>query len=128
MSYDYPFPSQEGIRSIGVSIILCILTCGLYGFYWQYKQIQILNAWIGREEFSFLIWLLIGIITCGIFMIYYEYKMARGINEIQERNDFRVNNDIALICLVLTLFGLGIVSMAIQQAEINKFYGENPDL
>ena len=53
--------------------------------------------------------------------VYNEYKMVRGIAEIQEQNKFLVN-DVATICFIMTLIGLSIVSMAIQQTEINKFY------
>ena len=64
---------------------------------------------------------LLTFITCGVYGIYNEYKMARSIAEIQVQNDLMVNN-VATICLILTLIGLSIVSMTIQQAEINKFY------
>jgi len=124
---DHPYPQHEGIRSIPVDLILTIITCGIYGLYWQYKQMEALNGWLRRQDFSFLLWLLLSIITCGIFAMYYEYKMAKGINEIQEQNNFRVAGDLPLICLLLTIFGLGFVSLAIQQLEINKFYGATGD-
>jgi len=110
-----------------MGVILSLITCGIYELFWQYKQMNTLNAWLGRHEFDFLRWLLLSIITCGIWAVYYEYKMSKGINEVQERNGLSVHNDLAVICLVLTLFGLGLVSMAIQQADINNFYGDNPD-
>ncbi len=77
---------------------------------------------------SFLTWLGLSIITCGLFALYYEYKMAKAVNEIQERGGMRVNEDLALLCVGLAVFSFGLVSMAIQQGEINKFYGDNPDL
>lgn len=128
MSDRSPYPRQEAVISIGVGIILSLLTCGLYGLYWQYKQMEILNAWLGRKEYDFWIWLILSIITCGLFALYYEYTMAKGINEIQENGGMRVNDDLALLCVVLALFGVGIASLAIQQADINKFYGETRDL
>jgi hypothetical protein len=88
---------------------------------------ETLNAWLGRKDFDFLLWLLLSIITCGIFAMYYEYKMAKGINEIQQENKFKVADDLALICLLLAIFQLFIVSLAIQQLEINKFYGATSD-
>lgn len=124
---DHPYPRHEGVRSIPTDLILTIITCGIYGLYWQYKQMGTLNGWLGRRDFDFLLWLLLSIITCGIFAMYYEYKMAKGINEIQERNNLRVANDLPLICLLLAIFQLVFVSLAIQQAEINKFYGETSD-
>ena len=112
---------SEGSVRIGISIPLSIITCGIYGLVWQYKQMKVLNSWLNRKEYSFGKWLLLGIITCGIYGVYNEYKMARGIIEVQQQNKLLVN-DVATICLIMTLIGLGIVSMAIQQSEINKFY------
>ncbi len=67
------------------------------------------------------------ILTCSIFEIYYEYKMAQGINEIQENNGLRANRELALICVLVSIFSLGVAATAIQQWEINKFYGESAD-
>ena len=116
-----PLPESEGVISVGTSVILTIITCGIYGLVWQYKQMKVLNSWLNRKEYSFGKWLLLSIITCGIYGVYNEYKMARGIIEVQQQNKLLVN-DVAAICLIMTLIGLGIVSMAIQQSEINKFY------
>jgi uncharacterized membrane protein len=124
---DYAYPRSEGVRSIPVDLILTIITCGIYGLYWQYKQMATLNGWLNRKDFDFVLWLILSIVTCGIFAIYYEYKMAKGINEIQAQNNFRVADDLPLICLLLSIFGLAIASLAIQQWEINKFYGATGD-
>ena len=118
----HPYPESEAKIDIPIGIILTLLTCGLYGFYWQYKQIEALNAWLGRDELDFLSWLLLSLITCGIYGIYYEYKMAEAINEVQEKNGKPVKQDLALMCVGLALFSFGIVSLAIQQDEINRFY------
>jgi len=124
---DYPYPRHEGVRSIPIDLILTIITCGLYGLYWQYKQMESLNRWLKRNDFDFVLWLVLSLVTCGIFAIYYEYKMAKGINEIQEENNLSVAGDLPIICLILTIFGLAFVSLAIQQLEINKFYGATGD-
>ena len=116
-----PLPEWEGRVRIGIAILLSIITCGIYLLFWQYKQMKVLNSWLSRREYSFGMWFLLSIITCGIYAVYNEYKMGRGIVEIQEQNNLMVNN-VSTICLILTLIGLSIVSMAIQQYEINKFY------
>ena len=116
-----PLPESEGSVRIGISILLSIITCGIYLLFWQHKQMKVLNSWLSRREYSFGMWFLLSIITCGIYAVYNEYKMGRGIVEIQEQNNLMVNN-VSTICLILTLIGLSIVSMAIQQSEINKFY------
>ena len=87
-----------------------------------------LNGWLGRTDYRFLMWLLLSILTCGIFALYYEYKMAVGINEIQENNSLHVTDYLAVICVLLAVFGIGIASLAIQQWEINKFYNAREDL
>lgn len=127
MEQGRPYPQHEATVPIGLGIVLTLITCGIYGLFWQYKQMNVLNAWLGRNEYDFITWIVLSIITCGIFAFYYEYKMAKGINEIQERNGLRVHEDLALICLLTSLF-YPIVSIAIQQADINNFYGENPDI
>ena len=120
-------PPPDAVINIAVGIILTLITCGLYGLYWQYRQIDALNQFLGRNEYSFGMWLLLSIITCGIFAIYYEYKMADGINEIKTMYGRRVDNNLPLICLLLAVFGLGIVSMAIEQNEINMLCNVSAD-
>ena len=124
---EYPYPEYDGVRSIALGVVFSILTLGIYYCYWQYKQMETLNAWLGREEYNFVLWLVLFFLTCGIFELYYEYQMARGINEIQENNGLHTNQDLALICVLVSIFSLGLAATAIQQWEINKFYGESAD-
>ena len=123
-----PYPQRDAVVGIGTGLILCLITCGIYYLVWQYKQMRTLNLWLQRDEFDFLTWILLSILTCGLFAIYYEYKMAKGINDVQEMIGQRVNQDLALLSVLLAVFGVGIASVAIQQMDINNFYGENPDL
>ena len=51
----YPYPEYEGRRNIVTGIILAVITCGLYSLYWQYKQMETLNAWLGREDYSVIL-------------------------------------------------------------------------
>jgi hypothetical protein len=121
----YPYPVEEGRRDIVMSIIFTVITCGIYGLYWQFKQMEIINAWLQREEYSFWTWFFLSIITCGIYAVYIEYKLAVSINTIQEQNGLTVNSNLPLICILVSVCGLGIVSNAIQQSEMNDWYA-NP--
>ena len=127
MLNQYPYPEFEGRRSIVTGILVTLLTCGIYGLYWQFKQMATLNAWLGRNEYSFWLWFFLCILTCGIFGIYYEYKMACGINEVQTNKGMYVDQNLPILCVVLALFGVGIASLAIQQFQINKLYGDSSD-
>ena len=124
---DHPYPMDDAVRSIALGIIFSILTCGIYMLYWKYKQMQALNAWLQREEYSFWLWFFLAALTCGIFGFYYEYKMASGINEIQQKNSWHVSKNLPVICVIFSIVFTAIASVAMQQAEINKFYSERSD-
>ena len=117
---------EEAVRNIVVSLILTIITCGLYNLYWNAKQMKTMNGLLERDELSFWTWLLVSIITCGIFHIYYEYKMGLALVEIQEKYDMRVDNNLPIISLLLSIFGMSVVVDAIHQNEINKAYEKLP--
>ncbi|MYE89539.1 DUF4234 domain-containing protein [Candidatus Poribacteria bacterium] len=125
---NHPYPRADGVRNIVFGIIFSLLTCGLYSLYWQYKQMETLNGWLGRTDYRFWLWFFLSILTCGIFALYYEYKMAVGINEIQENSGLQVNHSLAVTCVLLAILGIGIASLAIQQWEINKFYNAREDV
>ena len=119
---NYPYPMADGVRSIVSGVIFSLLTCGIYTLYWQYKQMETLNAWLGRTDYRFWLWLFLCFLTCGIFGIYSEYKMAGGITEIQANNGLPVSDDLPVLCIAVSICGVGIASLAMQQEAINKFY------
>lgn len=111
---------NEHIRNIAFDIVVTILTCGLFNLYVQYKQIDAVNHMLGNSKYSFLMWLLFTILTCGLYHIYHEYRMSTDIAERLEKP----SDNAGLIAILLTIFGLSIALDAIQQSEINKFYGD----
>jgi hypothetical protein len=119
-----PIARSEAVRSIVTAVLLTIVTCGIYGMYWQYKQFETVNAWLGREELSFGLYLVVGILTCGLFFIYYEYKFANAMVEVQRQRGMRVNDSLPLMALLLAIFGLQIITWCMEQQEINAWYGE----
>lgn len=113
-------PSVDGKVDIVMGIVLMLVTCGIYGLVWRYKQMSALNSLLGREEFNFVMWFFLTILTCGIYGWYYEYKMAGGVNEALQRYGQQADSNLPVVCLLCTIFGLLIVSIAIQQSHINK--------
>lgn len=121
---DYPYIDRlraEGTASIGLCIVLTLVTCGIYGLFWEARQMRILNKWLGRREFSFWAWFFLGMVTCGLYYLYSEYKMALAIQEIQEKLGIRVNTSLAGVSIIVSLIASPVVSSAIQQHEINQF-------
>jgi hypothetical protein len=114
--------SGQFTSNIALDIILSIITCGIYWFFWQARRIRALNSLLNEQRFSFVMWFFLSIITCFIFNVYYEYIMGQAIVEIQKRDNRPISNDLPVLGLVLSIFGLHIVADAIQQNEINKFF------
>ncbi|MGQ0794300.1 MAG: DUF4234 domain-containing protein [Deltaproteobacteria bacterium] len=100
-------------------IILTIITLGIFNLYWQYRQMKFVNLLAGEKKFSFPWWLFLTIITFGIYHIYHEYVVGREIASLQDKLGIPRNSDLAIISVLLSIFGLTIVTDAIQQREIN---------
>jgi hypothetical protein len=112
---------SEHVRSIAVSLILTLVTCGLYNFYWQYRQMLATNEMLQRDKYRFLPWLLFTLITCGLYHVYHEYRMSTDIAEVLGRDP---RSD-GLIAVLLSVLGLSFVIDAIQQSHINAHYGDD---
>lgn len=112
--------SSEHRIDVAVGIIFSIVTCGLYNIYWNYRQMKAMNALLGREEFDFAKWAILTLVTCGIYHVYYEYRMGNELQIWLTQNGRPVNPHLALIGLLLSVFGLTVVADAVYQHELNK--------
>lgn len=111
---------SQYIFSIPAYIVFTLLTCGLFNLYWNYKQMEVCNKMLDREEFKFWNWLIFSILTCGLYHIYYQYQMGSAIMEIQRKVKTPVFDNLSMISLFVTLFGGSIIVDGIHQHEINK--------
>ena len=107
-------------RNIAVSIILTIVTCGIYGIYWFIVLTDEVKTEAKDENMmsgglSFILTL----ITCGIFGIYWAYKMGKAL-EMAKKNNNLTPTDNSVLYLILQIFGLGIVNYAIMQNDLNE--------
>ena len=113
-----PLKNQH-VRNIPLDIILTLITCFLYNIYIQYKQCEAVNDMLKEYKYSFVQWLIFTILTCGLYHIYHEYRKSSDVAVILKKDP----SSAGLIAVVLTAFGLSIVNDAIQQSEINGYYG-----
>jgi len=103
-------------RNIAVSIILTLVTCGIYGIYWMIVLNDELKHEAGEDSFtSGGVVFLLSIVTCGIYSIYWAYKMGEFVDKMNNKES---NSNI--LYLILNLFGFGIVVYALIQNELNK--------
>jgi len=107
-----------------VSILLTIVTCGIYGLIWFISMTNDSNE-LGDDPnaTSGGMALLLGIVTCGIYMIYWNYKMGKKIYGIQLKNNVPATDN-SILFLLLSIFGLSIINYYLIQTELNKFIPE----
>jgi hypothetical protein len=105
---------------IPIYILATLFTCGLFNLYWNYRQMRACNDLLGRREFSWFLWILLSLCTCGIYHFYYQYQMGSAILEVQRARGTQLFDNLPLVGVILTLFGLSFAVDIIHQGEINK--------
>lgn len=106
-------------RNVGLAIILSIITCGIYGIYWFIVMTNDTSKLSGDPSFTGGKHFLLSIVTCGIWSLVWSYQIGKQVAEAQRQRGVTVSDNSTLY-LVLSIFGLGIVTYALVQLEINK--------
>lgn len=111
-------------RNIVTCIILSIVTCGLYIYYWLFCLNEDVNTITGnRNGTTGGMVILLSIITCGIYLYYWFYKQGDAIDNLKVQRG-RSAGSLGILYFILTFFGLGIVSYALMQNELNTLAKE----
>ncbi len=77
-------------RSIWIYILLSLVTCGIYPYFFIHKLAEDVNdicAGDGEDTSGILTFILLGFITCGIYRIIWWYKLANRL----QANGLRYN-------------------------------------
>lgn len=105
-------------RSVGLCIVLSIVTCSIYLWYWIYCVHNDVQEVCGRPMgTSGGMVVVLTLITCGFYGIYWNYKMGRFLDQAKGQP----NGYSGLVYMVLSIFGLDIISLALMQSELNCF-------
>lgn len=111
-------------KSIGLCVVLSIVTCGIYGIYWLYTIAHDLNDLCesqnqekGAEPGLVVV---LGIVTCGIYSLYYLWKAGKMVSSLTRSNGQHPSDD-SVVLMVLSLLQLSLVSYCILQSHINGF-------
>ena len=111
-------------KSIGLCVVLSIVTCGIYGIYWLYTIAHDLNDLCesqnqekGAEPGLVVV---LGIVTCGIYSLYYLWKAGKMVASLTRSNGQHPSDD-SIVLMVLSLLQLSLVSYCILQSHINGF-------
>lgn len=107
-------------RNIVTAIILSFLTCGIYSIYWIVMLVKDAVSVKDANDSAVLeIVLSIFLFPVGLFLT--EKKLAEGCAEkgIEHKDN-------SIVYLIISLFGLGIVSMCLMQNDLNKIAEATP--
>lgn len=99
-------------RGIGMCIILSLITFGFYSLFWLVGLANEFAAKNNKPTEGGKV-ILLTLITFGIYFIIWNYKMGNTIEQAGGKNE-------GSIYLILSIFGLSIISLALMQAQENK--------
>lgn len=107
-------------KNIAVSVILSLVTCGIYLYYWIYCLTDDTNIIAGEpEDTSGVMAIVLTIVTCGIYGFYWAYKRGEKIDKAHQNRGEAASNG-GVLYLILYVFG-GVIALALIQSEVNKF-------
>ena len=111
-------------RNIVVSILLSIITCGIYGIYWFITLTDDVSRANEDPEFTGIKAFLFTILTCGIYGIYWNYKIGKEIYEANQKRGITAKDN-SVMFLILSIFGLSIITYCLVQDELNTIARNN---
>lgn len=117
-------------RSPALVIVLSLVTCGFYFYYWVYCMSKETKEFLGDDSINPGMEVILCLVTCGIYTIYWYYKYGKLQLEMGRRAGM-MDTDNSILYLVLAILGLSIISMAIMQNQQNviwdnSYYRQNP--
>ena len=147
-TYD-PYAQQQASSSVGggpvrndrdiiTYVLLTIVTCGIYGYWYIYQLAMDANTMCvddGDETPGLLMYILLSIVTCGLYAIYWEYKLANRLSAYAPRYGVTIQESGsevlmwhligALICGLGTFVGTNILLQITNQLAnaYNNYYG-----
>jgi len=108
-------------REILITILLVLLTCGLWGLVVQYRMGDEINRHQGKNQLNPGMDLALVFLTCGLWVFYIMVKYPRALQEMIAEEGGSPS-DLVLPSILLTIFGLHLVALLILQDELNKHW------
>lgn len=107
-------------RNIALYVVLSLITCGIFPLVWLYTLTEDTNKLTGdATATSGGMVLLFSIITCSIYEYFWLYRQGEIIDHLKAAAG-KSSSNTGVIYLILGLVGLGIVSYALMQNELNN--------
>ncbi len=100
-------------RSLVAYIVLTIITCGIYGYYFVYTMARDVNTACegdGEQTAGLIAFILLSMITCGFYAYYWYYKLGNRLcaNAPRYGLAFQENGTTILLWCIVGMFVCGI--------------------
>lgn len=108
-------------KNVVLSVILSIVTCGIYQLIWWCditNDVDAISENPNKRSAGMVI--LLSIITCGLYSIYWWYVNGQLMEKAAEKSNVPTTSS-AVLFLILSLVGFGIVNLILVQLDINKY-------
>ncbi len=124
-------------RDPALTLLMILLTCGLYYLYFIYIVSEETQEFLGERDVSPGIEVLLSVLTCGLYNVYWDYKMGKRVADMCGRVGLPPTDN-AVLYLILDLVGvggfggLGLINPIVQQDLLNRVWkaamtGSPPD-
>lgn len=105
-------------------VLLSLVTCTIYAYYWLFVTSRELREVTGRDEPSPWLDLILAVLTAGLWGLYASWRNARIAHEALERaGEDHTDSSTAVLIFNLSTFvwGMGwLVSLFLLQADYNR--------
>ncbi len=108
------------VRNPAIVLLLGIVTCGIYLWYWIYAIGTELKAYLDDESINPGLDTLLSVL-CGVYMLYVFYNYSKKIYQAQVEENVPYAQDNAVLYLIIGLF-VPIVTILLMQNELNKVW------
>ena len=116
--YNGPMPNEfREEKNIAVCIILAIVTCSIYMWFWMYNMIKKIRMLANDTSDMVGEYLLLMLVP--YYNVYWVYTRGKKISEEAARRGIQITDN-SVLYLILNLLGLQIVSYAMMQNDLNK--------
>lgn len=99
-------------------LLLSIVTCGIYFYYWLYQITRELGEYLQNDNNPVLDLLLS--LFCFPYCIYWMYRTGKQVSDAQFKSGKLVPADNSVLYVILGIFGLWVVSALIIQSTLNE--------
>jgi len=100
-------------RSGVTVILLSIVTCGIYAYFWYYTILNDINRALNRQEINpALFW--VGIFCCPLILWYILYKVDKGLGELAHTEGTAYKENFTMWLLLTIFCGIGSLMAMVQ--------------